>query len=354
MALLTRALRVPSYGYEDEGKLVVPPAAVLFSEFRSRINPFIDRKNWLVFMSWAATLVCAIPLVGFFVFYFSWPLLIAGFIYSMVVLGTHGTIWYHRYCTHRAFTFSHPFFRFLVKNSVVKLIPDELYVVSHHVHHLISEKPGDPYNVNGGWLYCFLADANHQPIAQDLSEQDYNRLIPMLSHTGVRINSYKQYQRWGSIAHPLTTTIHFVLNWCFWYAAFFFVGGHGLAMVLFGAAGVWGIGVRTFNFDGHGAGKDKRQDGIDFYREDHSINQLWPGLVTGEWHNNHHLYPNSARAGFLPYQLDYAWWGILALKRLGGVTTFRDSKARFLAEHYAPHLERKALARKAVLATDCA
>ena len=25
------------------------------------------------------------------------------------------------------------------------------------------------------------------------------------------------------------------------------------------------------------------------------------------WQNNHHLYPGSARAGFLPYQIDFAW-----------------------------------------------
>jgi len=300
MAFLDRVLEPPSYGYEKpDGQLSLPSRGQLIREFLSRINVFKDRKNWIALFSWGATLSFGIPLILFFTFHFSWPLFFAGFIYSMVILGTHGTVWYHRYGTHRAYQFRDRFSRFLVKNSVVKIIPDELYVVSHHVHHAKSETPGDPYNVNGGWLYCFLADATHQPIRKDLTKDEYQRVTGFLQHTGIRMNSYAQYQKWGSICHPGWTTLHFALNWFFWYGAFYLIGGHPLALVLFGSCGVWGIGVRTFNYDGHGGGKDKRQEGIDFFRKDHSINQLWPGLVTGEWHNNHHLYPNGARAGFL-------------------------------------------------------
>lgn len=340
MAFLARALRVPSYGFEAGGKLVVPSHSELFREFFASVNVIRSRRNWVAAFSWLSALAFGIPLFLFLFFYFSWPLFFAGFVYSMIVLGTHGTVWYHRYSTHRAFQFSHPIYRFIVKNLVVKIIPEELYVVSHHVHHWISEKPGDPYNVNGGWLYCFLADANHQPISTEFSEPDYRRVVAMLTHTGIRINSYEQYVRWGSVCHPLTTLVHFILNWTFWYAAFYLIGGHPLALALFGSCGVWAMGIRTFNYDGHGAGKDKRKEGVDFYYEDHSINQLWPGLVTGEWHNNHHLYPNSARAGFLPYQVDFAWWAICVLKFFGGVTSYRDNREQFLTTVYQAYLDR--------------
>lgn len=343
MALLSHVIRTPSYGYEKDGELVVPSMSQLFKEYFSAINVFQDKKKWIPLFTWLATLVFAIPLTIFFARYFSFPLLVAGFIYSMVVLGTHGTVWYHRYSTHRAFKFSHPFFRFIVKNAVVKIIPEEIYVVSHHVHHYISEKPGDPYNVHGGWLYCFLADAITQPVAHDLSEQDYQKVVGMLSHTGIRINSYAAYKKWGSVCNPWTTALHFALNWAFWYATFYAIGGHALALVLFGSCGVWGIGVRTFNFDGHGGGKDKRKDGVDFNREDLSINQLWPGLVTGEWHNNHHLYPSGARAGFLPYQLDYAWYIIRALSALGAISSYRDFTEDFLKNYYLPYQRQKTL-----------
>ncbi len=338
MALLSHVLRVPSYGYELNGNLVVPSHGALFREFFRAINVFQDRRHWIACFSWISTLAFAIPLGVFLVKYVTLPLLFVAFVYSMVFLGTFGTIWYHRYSTHRAYQFSHPIFRFFVKNAAVKIIPEELYVVSHHVHHWVSEKPGDPYNVHAGWLYCFLADAIHQPIATNLSEEDYHRVKAMLSHTGIRMNTYAQYRKWGSVCNPWTTLGHFALNWTFWYSAFYLVGGHALATALFGCCGVWAIGVRTFNYAGHGGGKDKRRDGIDFNRSDLSINQLWPGLVTGEWHNNHHLYPNGARAGFLPYQLDYAWYGIWLLSVSGAVSSYRDFKSDFLANYYYPYL----------------
>ncbi len=212
------------------------------------------------------------------------------------------------------------------------------YVVSHYVHHFLSEKPGDPYNVHGGWLYCFLADAIHQPIRKDLSEADYFKVTAMMNHTGVRLNSYAQYLKWGSVCHPLFTTIEFAANWSFWFGVFYLIGGLPLAITVFGSCAVWGIGIRTFNYDGHGGGKDKRKEGIDFDKTNLSINQLWPGLVTGEWHNNHHLYPNGARAGFQPYQLDYAWYFIRLYYWLGGITSYRDYQQDFYDKYMTPYL----------------
>lgn len=336
---LLRALELPSYGYTREGgALVVPTTGQLVRELFWRLNVFRDRKNWVVAWSWLTTWILAVPLVLFFVKYWSLPLMFAGAVYGMVVLGSHGTLYYHRFATHRAYRFSNAFSRFIVKNMVIKLIVEEAYVVSHHVHHLVSEQPGDPYNVNGGFLYCFLADANHQGVAKDLDERDYNRIARLVSHAGVSVNSYAQYRRWGSIARPAATVASFVLNWMFWYGVLYALGGNALATAIFGGACVWAVGVRTFNFDGHGAGQDKRRDGIDFHRGDRSLNQLWPGYVAGEWHNNHHLYPNGARSGFLPYQLDLPWLFIRFYSAVGGIASYRDRKAQFLRDHYAPWL----------------
>src|SRR5260221_8375521 len=142
MPFLDRVLDPPSYGFIRNEKLYVPSHREIFREFFTRLNIFKSRKNWLPLFSWVATLFFA-PFLFLFIFkYFTLPLLIAGFIYSMVILGTHGTIYLHRYSTHHAFTFANRFWLFIVRNMVVKLIPEEVYVVSHHVHHYISEKPG--------------------------------------------------------------------------------------------------------------------------------------------------------------------------------------------------------------------
>ena len=333
MAFIDRVLDPPSYGWERS-----PSTKELLRELASRVNVFASRKNWLAFSNWFWTLALAPFLVVFFVRDFSVPLLFAGFVYGMVLMGSYGTVWLHRYGTHRAYSFSYPLWRFITRNLVIKVVPEEIYIVSHHVHHVRSEQSGDPYNAKRGGLYCFLADTNHQPIAKDLSPSDYKKAAKLVRHTGMHINSYSQYQRWGSLAGPLRTTLHFALNWAFWYAVFWAIGGHALACALFGGAHVWAIGIRTFNFAGHGSGEDRRKPGLDFHERDHSVNQLWPGFVAGEWHNNHHLYPNSARAGFLPWQLDMPWVFIRTLAALGLVDWYRDRRAEFYRDHYLPYL----------------
>ena len=345
MAFLDNVLDPPSYGYARNEKLYVPSHGEIYNEFFSRLNIFKSRKCWLPLFSWLVIVALA-PFFFMFLFhYFTWKLLIIGFIYGMVVLGTHGTIYLHRYGSHNAFTFKNKFWLFLTRSLVVKTIPEEAYVVSHHVHHFLSEKPGDPYNVYGGWLYCFLADVNHQAISRNLSKEDYTKTANLIQHMGVHVNSYEQYKKWGSITHPAWTLLDFASNWIFWFAAFYLLGGMPLVATLFGWTAFWAVGVRTFNYDGHGGGKDKRREGVDFNRSDLSINQAWPGMVTGEWHNNHHLYPNGARAGFLPSQWDYAWIYIKGLHMIGGIDRYRDFKDEFIEKYYQPYLSQKRLAQ---------
>ncbi len=331
MAFIDNVLQTPSYGWANaEGKLITPSLKQLYTEAFARINVFKSKRNWIPFINWFMA-ICMLPFLFFFLFsYFSLPLLGAFLLYAMIIMSTHGTIWFHRYSTHRAYTFSHPIWRFITQNLVLRTFPEEIYVVSHHVHHLKSDMPGDPYNSNAGIMYCMLSDVNHQNIAKNLSEEEYKKASHFLNHTGVMINSYAQYLKWGSIANPFYTVGLWILNWSFWYGMFFLIGGHGLACALFSGALFWFVLVRAFNYTGHGGGKVKHIDGIDFDRSNMSINQTRPGLFSGEWHNNHHLYPESARAGFLPYQIDLAWIYIWTMKRLGAVSSYRDSKAHFL------------------------
>ena len=335
---LHRVLEPPSYGWSRNGEFYAPTTGEIMSHWGSRMNPFATRKNWLPFTNWVWTLGLAPFAVVFFTHFLSFKLLVIGFLYSMVALGTVNIVWLHRYCTHRAFTFSHPVYRFIIRNLTLRLIPEEAYVVSHHVHHAFSEQPGDPYNAYGGRLYCLLAAELHQVIARDLSREDYARVAAMVNHTGVVLNTYEQYQKWGSICHPVRLYLHFALNWIFWYGAFFLLGGHGLACAIFGMSAIWAIGIRDFNYDAHGCGKDKRKDGVDFNRADLSINQLFAGTVSGEWHNNHHMFPQGVRSGFLWWQQDTAWGVIRLLEILGGISSYRDYKERFLETYYRPWL----------------
>lgn len=336
MAFIDKVLQTPSYGWQHEnGELVKPSTGQLFGEAFSRINIFKTRKNWISLISWVMA-ACMVPFfVVFLVNYFSWPLLIAFVVYAMIIMSTHGTIWFHRFCTHKAYTFKHPFWRFFTQNLVIKTFPEEIYVISHHVHHVKSDTPGDPYNPKGGFWYCMLSDVNHQSINKNLDAADYKRVAHFMQHTGVQINSYEQYQKWGSVATPQYTVTLWLLNWAFWYTMFYLIGGHGLACAMFSAAMFWFVLVRAFNYTGHGKGHEAHKDGIDFDRSNLSINQTRPGLFSGEWHNNHHLFPGSARAGFLSYQLDLAWLYIFGMYKLGAVSSYRDSKKEFMRKYLA-------------------
>jgi fatty-acid desaturase len=334
MAFLDYVLQAPAYGWTDgQGSLVKPKIKQILGEFVSRLN----------------VLLCLVPFFSLYLFKFMspWTLLI-GFLYSMIILGTHGTIWHHRYCTHGAYHFRNPFWRFFTQNLTISIIPEEIYVISHHVHHAKSDQPGDPYNAEAGFWYCFLADVNHQPIAKNLSQDDYNRVKALMKHTGVKANTYEQYLKWGSYVNPYRAVMSWILNWSFWYLMFYLIGsyvlpigGHALACTFFGSAGFWAIGVRTFNYEGHGKGKDKKREGKDYNQKDNSINQLWPGFVAGEWHNNHHLFPKSARSGFKPHQVDTAWYYIKFMSIIGAVSSYKDSKKEFYKQYYTPYVQNK-------------
>lgn len=336
ISFIDELLYTPSYGWQDNnGTLIVPTNKQLWSEAFSRINIFRTRKNWISFVSFLM-LASMLPFFYLFLFrYFSWQGVIAVVLYSMVVMGTHGTIWYHRYCTHKSYGFSHPIWRVITQNLVIKTVPEEIYVVSHHVHHCKSDEPGDPYNAQAGFLYCMLAEYNHQRVSLDLSEEDYRKAVHFMEHTGVRLNTYKQYQKWGSITSPVYTVIIWLLNWGFWFTVLSLIDGPALACAIFSAAFLWFALIRAFNYTGHGGGKEKHREGIDFDRSNLSINQSRPGLLAGEWHNNHHLFPGSARCGFLPGQLDLAWVYIYSLRKLRMVSWYKDSKTEFLKKYGA-------------------
>ncbi|NDG86297.1 MAG: acyl-CoA desaturase, partial [Proteobacteria bacterium] len=141
MCLLQTVLEKPHYGFvNQEGGFTRPTHAQIWREFLSRMNVFRERRNWLVAYGWLMTCLFVPFFALFFLKFFSWKLFFIGFVYSMVLMGTHGTVYLHRYGTHRAFKFSNRFWLQIARNLVIKVIPEEIYIVSHHVHHKYSEQ----------------------------------------------------------------------------------------------------------------------------------------------------------------------------------------------------------------------
>ena len=88
---MDHVLEPPSYGWQDEqGQLVIPTTNQLVGEFFFRLNIFRNKKNWLTFFSWSRVLMLVSCLFIFAFKYFSFYLLGVAFLYSMIVMGTHG------------------------------------------------------------------------------------------------------------------------------------------------------------------------------------------------------------------------------------------------------------------------
>lgn len=140
MPFLDCVLKCSSYGWQHaKGKLIKPTTNEIFREFFSRLNVFKDRKNWLPFFS-GLKVACLIPFFLVFLFNFlSWQTVLATFVYSIIVMGTHVIIWHHRYCINVVNKFKNAFWRFFTQNLTLNVIPKEIYVISHHVHHPKSD-----------------------------------------------------------------------------------------------------------------------------------------------------------------------------------------------------------------------
>lgn len=315
----------PSYGYLRANQLYVPRLSELLREFLSHINVFKDRRNWLPFWSWLIFFACMGYLIFYFTTSFRWIDLPIIILYPMFVLNIHSTIYLHRYSSHKAFQFSHPLFVLIFKLLAPKIVIEESFAISHYVHHQYPDQPGDPYNPKAGWLYCFLADANHQSIARDLSKEDYEKLVKLLNHAQLYINSYEQYKKWGSLSHPLIIITETLSSWVLTILFYYFLFGSQITLAILAGVSTWAFTIRTFNYKSHGSGVDKRDFKKDTDRTSNSLNQKLPGMVAGEWHSNHHVYPRSARNGFKKGELDLSFQVIHLFYKIGIIKNYNDS-----------------------------
>jgi len=324
---ILRVLEPPTF--ETPGGIESPGAAVLLRETLRNSNIFASRKNWMTLTNLVTLALTAVPAWFMFTQYFSWSNLLMAALYSAIGLNVFSTVYFHRFCAHKAFRVENRFTSFIVRHLALRLFVEETFVVAHAVHHKYSDTENDPHNAKAGFVYTFLNDFTRMRTNRSLSERDYKKAHKLMNHMKIRLNTYEEYQRWGTITHPLSTLGDYVFNWSFWFGLFYLLGGWELVCV-FGTSGFfWGIFVRNFNYKSHGSGIDKRKAGRDFEERSLSLNLFLPGILAGEWHNNHHLYPMSSRNGFLPYQLDMAFGVIRVLNAVGVVSSYIDKKNDF-------------------------
>src|SRR5262249_45618031 len=163
----------------------------------------------------------------------------------------------------------------------------------HRRHHRHSDEPGDPHSpIRGGfpWAYFVWMFAS-------LEEPDWATVKDLR-----RYPDLIWLERFWLVP-PLLVA-----------AGFWLMGGWGAVCVGFCLPAVIALhGASIVNTLGHLIGTRRYQT------RDRSRNSfLLACLTLGDgWHNNHHHYPHSARAGFFWWEVDGSYRLICLLRRLG-------------------------------------
>jgi stearoyl-CoA desaturase (delta-9 desaturase) len=200
----------------------------------------------------------------------------------------------HRYFAHHCFSTSRGF-QFFLALCCVSAFGDPIgFAGKHRIHHLHTDRKDDPHTPRRGFWSCWfgsLLDSRYtddQVLAQ----------VP------------------GLAAYPELMWLHRHWQWpglvlCL---AVFLIGGlSGVAIgVLFGVAMLINHSSAV-NYFCHKFGRRR------FDTDDDSTNHFAIALLTlGEgWHNNHHRYPVSARAGFCWWEFDLYYWIICGWEAIG-------------------------------------
>ncbi|BAB76690.1 acyl-CoA desaturase [Anabaena sp. FACHB-709] len=172
------------------------------------------------------------------------------------------------------------------------------WIGGHRQHHAHTEDVYlDPYSSQRGFWWSHMLWILY-PRSEFFDYEIYQKYAPDLA----RQPFYRWLDRYFLLLQiPFGLMLYAIGGWSF------VIYGVVLRAVLLwhstwfvnSATHMWGY--RTFNAD------------------DNARNLWWVSIVTyGEgWHNNHHTYPNVAKAGFQWWEVDVTWWSIKLLQTLG-------------------------------------
>lgn len=251
-------------------------------------------------IDWISTLFLAAFHAGAVaaLFFFTWKALALAVVLYWVAGSLGIGMGYHRLLTHRGYKTPRWVEYFLTVCGTLALEGGPIgWVATHRMHHQNTDKEGDPHSPRDGgfWAHMGWVMTGH---ALHNASGELLPLVPDLRKD--------KFHVWISKRHWIPLTVLSV--------AILAIGGWSYLL--------WGVFLRTVialhstwlvNSATHMWGSQRFPTG------DSSTNSFWVALLTfGEgWHNNHHAVPQSARHGFIWYEIDVNWYGIMALRLLG-------------------------------------
>ncbi|MBD2311299.1 fatty acid desaturase [Desertifilum sp. FACHB-1129] len=206
---------------------------------------------------------------------------------------------YHRLLSHRSFQVPKPLEYAIALIGATAMQGGPIFWVSgHRLHHAYTEDVDkDPYSARRGFWWSHVLWILY-PQKQFFNAEQYNRFAPDLA----RDPFYLWLDRYYLLLQiPLGILLYTLGGWPF------IIWGMCLRAVLLWHS-TWLInsvthvyGYRTFEVN------------------DNSRNLWWAAILTyGEgWHNNHHAYPQVAKAGWRWWEIDVTWWVIASLRLVG-------------------------------------
>lgn len=239
------------------------------------------------------------------------------------------TFWYHRFCSHRAFRFRQQWFPKLIYWLNPLFIKEESYVVPHFVHHQISDTPGDPYGPGNGYWGSFSATESANFLNRSMPAREFNFCQKFLSHIPTKWHTQEDFQRTGSIETFWRYPLRFLVCYGFWTTLFLALGRPDLLCAFSFGTLIFLLIMRDFNFRGHDEDSD-----LESKLDRHSLaaNQWIYGILASEWHDNHHRFASSAKAGFLKRELDISFAITKVLSKLGIIESYVDSSKGYERE----------------------
>jgi fatty-acid desaturase len=251
-------------------------------------------------VNWVTTIFMTLFHVGAIasLFFFTWKAFFVSIALWWVATSLGIGIGYHRLLTHRGYKTSKGVEYILTTCATLALEGGPIaWVATHRIHHQFSDHEGDPHSPRDGKWWA---------------------------HMGWILMG-------RSMHHDTETLSHYVPDLAkdkfqIWITKFHYVPMIALAVLLLALGGLpfllWGVFLRTVvglhatwlvNSATHSWGKRR------FATRDLSTNSWWVALLTwGEgWHNNHHAHPVSARHGMRWFEIDFNWYGIWMMKKMG-------------------------------------
>lgn len=261
-----------------------------------------DRENGqLLVLNWTSvTFFAAVHALALLApWFFSWSALgVAIFLHWL--FGSIGIcLGYHRLLTHRSLQVPKGLEYVLALIGALALQGGPIFwVAGHRRHHVYTEDVDkDPYSARRGfwwshmgWLFYkrpeFFDYESCRQFAPDLDRDAFYRWL----------NRY-----YLLLQLPLGVLLYLFGGW-----SFVIYGMFVRAVLLWHSTWLINSASHITGYRSH-------------YTSDNSRNLWWAAILTyGEgWHNNHHAYPNVAKAGWKWWEIDLTWWAILLLKQMG-------------------------------------